>query len=366
MASHHHVVPESTSFQTNMSGGSHHQGERHGLLQHGYSPTQLAAYRSRSSTRPHAEPGSVILPAVGNAFLHERHDHKQMLSWQDGDDLPPEQPEEAVSPGASKMYEAPTICGLDQRPFFPASLGFMLLWSMCMMNHQAYVIEEWFGSAHTWSQFCIFVYTVTLACLAYLSLCDPGLMDKKTFEKWEAGQLPLPARARKHWLYRRPVLRFDHYCRWTTGVIGLYNHRQFIVFVAGLVVCASMDTFVDVLCLLHHLYEGSSMTLLVMAHFVASGFAAWYTLPLLRQHTGFICRNELANDWKDDRYTIVRDSSGQKISVHDLDEEEFDEREDEFEYDPEMNPYDKGLAENLRKFWMTPRWDIHKINLGDF
>jgi len=307
----------------------------------------------------------VILPAVGAGLLRQRDDQKQMMSWVDGDDQPEQ--EEPIESTGGHLYNAPTICGLDQRPFFPATLVFMLVWSLCMMPYQEEVLIAWFGSCDNFRHLSALLYVVTLGCLAYLSFCDPGLMDKETFGKWQAGQIPLPQRARKHWLYKRPVLRFDHYCRWTTGVIGLYNHRQFIVFVGGLVACSLLDLVTDVLCLLHYIWEGSlSAQLLVCGHLVASAFCCWYTMPLLRQHTGFICRNELANDWKDDKYSVVRDRSGKKISVHDLDDEEFDEREDEFEYDPERNPWDKGLQQNLITFWTRMRSPAHKCNLGDF
>merc|ERR1719517_412974 len=57
----------------------------------------------------------------------------------------------------------------------------------------------------------------------------------------------LPRRAHKCWQYDQPIRRYDHYCRWLTNVIGLLNHREFLVMVVGLVAIGvfgmALDTF---------------------------------------------------------------------------------------------------------------------------
>eukprot|EP00913_Durusdinium_trenchii_P026558 g24916.t1 len=55
----------------------------------------------------------------------------------------------------------------------------------------------------------------------------------------------LPQRAYKSFLYYRPIRRYDHYCKWVNNVIGLLNHREFILMVGGVIATALLGVLMD-------------------------------------------------------------------------------------------------------------------------
>merc|ERR1712217_806750 len=178
---------------------------------------------------------------------------------------------------------------------------------------------------------------------------DSSLTDEK--------EPPLPPRAHKTWLYKNPVRRYDHYCRWVTNVIGLLNHREFVVMVTGLVaigISGILFDFVLLFCMPHdmsHWITGISVILHLAYSVILTAVAA----PILRLHVGFITRNELANEWKkNDFYVAI--IGGMMIPVNDLNEQDFNDHFEYFLYDKTKNPYDKGAVANCWGFWCTPRW----------
>merc|ERR1719277_2520379 len=119
---------------------------------------------------------------------------------------------------------------------------------------------------------CVVLYAVTLGCMTYCAFCDPGQMRRGI-------DVEPPARSHQTWQYKRPIRRYDHYCRWLTNCIGLLNHREFVVMLVGLVLIGILGFLLDLLLALHLAY---SMALLGLAG------------PIFKCHFGLVSRNELA------------------------------------------------------------------------
>merc|ERR1712232_733534 len=125
------------------------------------------------------------------------------------------------------------------------------------------------------------IYSITICTMVYVSMCNPGLMPADDFEKFERGEGNLPKRSFKHWLYKRPVLRFHQYCRWVTNAIGLRNHREYMVMLIGFVSMALLDVAVDALHILPRLarprLSGADLTVdaAMLLHLVYSCYFAW-------------------------------------------------------------------------------------------
>jgi len=226
---------------------------------------------------------------------------------------------------------------------------------------QRSVVMKLFGSAHC-TVFFLAMYIVTIGAALYTSLANPGLISEEQFRKLQGGEMSLPERAHKHWLYKRPVLRFHQYCRWVTNCIGYRNHRTYMVMLAGFVCIAVSDSVMDLVLIPVNLMVGSWLSsLMLIAHLLYSIYFAWYSGPLLRQHASFICRNELTQEWKRDEFYIIRDEeTGEPIPVNELDTETYNLHFDNnaFEYDPSKNKFDKGnWVDNCLAFWLTSRDD---------
>jgi hypothetical protein len=257
--------------------------------------------------------------------------------------------------------EVETIFGMDKRPFYPLALFLSsFLGAMCVLHVQCALWHDVFGGAAIFHFVFSLLYVATLGCMAYAALCDPGQISKQ----WQPGD-PLPRRSHKTWLYRRPVLRFDHYCRWLTNVIGLRNHREFMVMVGGLTAISLLSIVVDSLLLTAGLFRAMGFSrILVTFHLAYSLGVGKYAGQIFRLHVGFVSRNELAKEWKNDDYYVLRYDDGSEIPVNDLTSEEYNKYEDDFEYDSTRNPWDNGLEENCMRFWWNPRCGVEQ--LGEF
>mmetsp|Transcript_80145 Transcript_80145/g.217011 ORF Transcript_80145/g.217011 Transcript_80145/m.217011 type:complete len:366 (+) Transcript_80145:37-1134(+) len=336
--------------------------ERSGLLHEesfGVAGGQSSSMRSRVLDRTHSQN---LVPDATRSLLQSREDHQEFVAWQEGGGEDQEQAEsngEAVSaPSGAKKYDQATIFGIDKRPFFPTVLIVSLLWSMCMTWLQSWVIADLFGGAFRCNTFFLVVYILTIGAALNTSLSNPGLMSEEQFRKWQDGQTSIPMRAHKHWLYRRPVQRFHQYCRWVTNCVGLRNHRSYMIMLLGFVTTAVADTIVDLILVPVHFVSGTwTAEFLCLLHLCYSIYFAWYSAPLLRQHTAFIMRNELTQEWKRDDYYVVVGPTGEKIAVTDLDAEDYNRLFDEFEYDSSRNPFDKGWVDNCISFWTRSRDD---------
>merc|ERR1711924_306973 len=159
-------------------------------------------------------------------------------------------------------------------------------------------------------------YLTVLGNMAYTALSDPGQFQPVPSED---GHAPLPRRSHKAWLYNLPIRRYDHYCRWLMNVIGLLNHRAFVTMCGGLVMLTLCSGLMDV---------------------------------------GFVSRNELAYEWKENyHYVVFSEKYGTKVSVNDLSDDEFNDKFEQFEYDSSRNPFDRGLSSNCWTFWCRSRYD---------
>jgi len=270
--------------------------------------------------------------------------------------------EEAPKP-ARNIPEAATFLGVDTRPFKPLALfSSTFLGALCMLTVQRSMVQDVFGSASLFGLFFGVLYAVTLCCMTYTALCDPGLVPPQ----WVPGD-PLPRRAHKAWLYRRPVLRFDHYCRWLTNVIGLRNHREFMVMVGGLTVASLLGVVVDCFLLAARLvmpFEHGAHLLLLLLHLACSAGVGKYAAQIFGMHVGFVARNELAKEWQKDNNYVLRFDDGSVIPAKELSADQYEEHEDDFEYDSARNPWDRGWRSNCLIFWTSSRWAPDQ--LGEF
>jgi len=265
-----------------------------------------------------------------------------------------------------------TIFGFDVRPFLPIMLTVTTsLGAVGMLSCQLPLVNDLIGGMEFVLGMLIalfgLLYVVTLICIIYCTLSDPGqlktprqayaAMEEVRLRQGETGiQPPLPKRAQKTWLYRLPVRRYDHYCRWVTNCIGLLNHREFITMCMGLVVIAVLGMAIDVIALIPAISKGSWLQkIVVLFHLFYSVVLMTLVGPILRIHVGLVSRNELAAEWKRNDYYVVR-KNGQKIPVNELSDDEFNDKFDAFEYDGRKNVFDHGLINNWWSFWCVPRW----------
>jgi len=272
------------------------------------------------------------------------------------------------------------VFGIDKRPLLPVLLLLStIIAALHMMLLEFPLIRDMLEGAYFLRAFFLVLYVVTLGCMAYCALCDPGTLKRKVHSKAydrlrqaqgnsdSTAELPLPKRCHKSWLFERPIRRYDHYCRWLTNCIGLLNHREFIVMVAGLVILGICGCGVDTCLVVLTSQRGDewlTASLLIM-HLTYSVILTALAYPILRLHIGFICRNELANEWKkNDHYVVTSNETGKCIPVNELSDDEFNDKFDTFEYDKTRNGFDKDVAANCWAFWCTPRWTPDQ--LGEF
>merc|ERR1712113_1299317 len=129
---------------------------------------------------------------------------------------------------------------------------------------------------------------------------------------------------------------------------------EFLVMVSGFFSISILGSLVDaVLIVKFMIAEGWLTRITLITHFVYVVGFAYFVIPIFRVHVGLVSRNELAKEWKEDIFYIIRDSeSGAPIPVNDLDVETYNEHFDKgFEYDPARNPFDKGWMYNCLAFW---------------
>merc|ERR1719401_156304 len=127
----------------------------------------------------------------------------------------------------------------------------------------------------------------------------------------------------------------------------------------GLVTIGALGCLLDLALVILTSHWGSQwmVAFFLILHLTYSVIVVALASPILRLHIGFILRNELANEWKrNDFYVITSARTGKATPVNELDDEEFNDRFDTFEYDRSRNIFDKGPSANCWTFWCTPRW----------
>lgn len=285
-------------------------------------------------------------------------------------------PEECGDEGRPPRNDNYT-CGVDRRPLLPfALITSTMFGGLCMLMKQRPLLRQLLGGSASLTGFFFVLYSITLIAMTYCTLCDPGQLQRQDQlvrqQLLEEGanpkqELPMPKRAHKAWLYALPIRRYDHYCRWLTNVIGLLNHREFVIMCIGLVMIAGLGALVDLVLLIVMASRShwSDMAVLLL-HLMYSLCILGLGGPILRLHIGFISRNELAHDWKKNLFYVIhsRRTAGKVVLVNDLSDDEFNERFDSFCYDETRNPWDEGMRSNCWSFWCTSRWTPGQ--LGDF
>jgi hypothetical protein len=258
------------------------------------------------------------------------------------------------------------ICGIDRRPLLPVVLIVTTMGGALQFIMLEFPLaRDLFAGASYLRAAFIALYVMTLGCLFYCALCDPGQLNVEDQRKGllEGGvptdekEQKLPERAHKMWLYKQPIRRYDHYCRWVTNAIGLLNHREFIIMVSGLVTIGVLGGLFDLLLLISMPHDRRYWLrgILVILHLMYSAIVTALAGPILRLHVGFVSRNELANEWKKNEFYIAL-IGGKRVPVNDLNEYDFNDHFDFFVYDPSRNPFDRGFYKNCFSFWCTTRW----------
>jgi len=279
-------------------------------------------------------------------------------------------------------------CGIDRRPLLPVLLvTSTLTGAMHNMILEFPMLRDMFAGAVCIRAFFLFLYAITMGCMAYCILNDPGQLNREerreaydrlqqgageAYAKLQQGadeagssgdasmedDPPLPKRCHKAWLYGSPIRRYDHFCRWLTNCIGLLNHREFFLMVWGLVMIGVCGGFLDFCLVIAAFRMGRTRTeiFFLALHLAYSAGLTSLAGPIFRLHVGFVSRNELANEWKrNDFYVVTSLRTGKRVPVNELSDDEFNERFDAFEYDESRNPWDKGTVANCWAFWCTPR-----------
>lgn len=277
---------------------------------------------------------------------------------------------------------------IDKGPILPCLLASSTsAGAVCMIVLQVPLLKTLAGIGNGLPNFLYVTYVITMVCMAYAGLCDPGQLRRDhlqnmcpaleegesrsgNMDKDEIDFGALPKRTHKTWLFRLPIRRYDHYCKWVRNCIGLLNHREFIIMCTGLMIISILGSVLDVLLLFYllrahmnsHQWVSFSITLL---HFMYSVALLMLAAPILRLHVGFISRNELAAEWKRNIFYVVPGSRADEfIPVNDLSDDEFNEQFDSFIYDPSRNPYDQGCIQNCLLFWCIARCSQNQM--GDF
>ena len=266
-----------------------------------------------------------------------------------------------------------TCYGVDLKPFLPLTLALStVIGGVCFFSLQLPLVGHWTPISHALLFYgCALVYGLTLACMMYATWADPGQVNagKKTrgvaVGDIEQGGAPsMPLRAHQSFQYERPIRRYDHWCKYVNNVIGLLNHREFVIMLGGLSSIAVLGIVVDALLTVliiarNGLMESTKTNIILALHFVYSVILLKLVLPIIRIHIGLISRNEMGIEWKNHRHNVANDTSrGDNIYVHELDDEEFNELLEggAFVYDASRNPFDQGCLVNCWTFWCQARW----------
>ena len=270
----------------------------------------------------------------------------------------------AEDKGPSQDY---TYCGVDLKPVLPVALAVStVIGGLCVLLVQIPMLARFTSLPQVWlsAPFGV-VYGIVVGCMAYCAFSDPGQVKKTRNKKIGAvGGMDIeegmPRRAHKSWQYSRPIRRFDHYCKWLQNVIGLLNHREFVIMVGGLLLIGVLGIMVDIWLAILITEKGFyEFEIVVALHLGYSVALLAIDGPIFKIHFGLISRNETAQGWKKNEHYVANNTSiGDNVPVEDLEDDEYNELfdRDAFVYDRTRNPFDNGCFANCLNFWCQPRW----------
>merc|ERR1712187_613096 len=134
------------------------------------------------------------------------------------------------------------------------------------------------------------------------------------------GEANLPRRTHKSWQYKRPIRRYDHYCRWLSNCIGLLNHREFVTMLVGLAAISISGFIVDIMLAVTMFNKGFWDTeLCIVLHLGYSVALLALAGPILKIHAGLVSRNEMAAEWRRNDFYIAKAAKrGTNVPVNDL------------------------------------------------
>ena len=265
--------------------------------------------------------------------------------------------------------------GYDFKPALPPALGVsVVLGAICTAIVQIPLLcrlQSWSQAEAPLIALEVGLAAVTVVLMGYCSLGDPGQLKKMRnvpLDRIDLEQGDRPFRAHKSWQYRRKIRRYDHYCKWVNNVIGLLNHREFVLMLVGLCLIGLfgviLDGYLALLLAKKGLWEAE---IAVVLHLAFSVVLLAIEVPIFQTHIGLVSRNELAEEWKNNlNYVANQTSMGDGIPVEDLDDEEYNQLFDAkaFVYDKSRNRWDQGCSSNCWNFWCWPRWPAGE--LGEF
>jgi len=309
--------------------------------------------RTRTSSTLDKNP----VPSVHHGLL-SRGSFRKALRWLEGADndaMP------SVTEEPALQQQDPELVGDARGHLFPVGLvSALIVGAACMLTLHRHCVASFLGPIPSvvFSLFTLCIFALIFGCMAYAGLIDPGQLPDDV-NTW-------PERSHKSWQYARPIMRYDHYCRWILNAVALKNHREFVVMLIAMVSVVILGVVVDIVLFCWSVGASHwALTFGLVLHCAYSFALGYYVIPIFRLHISFVSRNELCQEWKNDLFYVVDDRlTGSPVWVGDLDQDEFTERYDTFRYDPSRNQWDKGCMSNCLMFWCTSRGQQH--HWGEF
>ncbi|CAE7243143.1 unnamed protein product [Symbiodinium microadriaticum] len=198
---------------------------------------------------------------------------------------------------------------------------------------------------------------VTVVLMGYCSLADPGQLKK-------TRNIALDGTAHSEHISPGNIVgRSDGMtinCKWVNNVIGLLNHREFVLMLVGLCLIGLFGVVLDGYLAFFLAEKGlGEAEIAVALHLAFSVGLLAIEVPIFKIYIGLVSRNELGQEWKNNlNYVANQTSMGDGIPVEALDDEEYNQLFDEkaFIYDKSRNRWDQGCSSNCWNFWCWPRW----------
>ena len=357
-----------------------HMGEEMPTFTHSIQPATAPCMNQSALLNGRLPPTLLTSTKPANQQNADKESHADE-GWLDDDESGAE--DKGPSVFALTLILCYTFFGVDLKPVLPVCLAVStVIGGLCMLLVQIPMLSRFTTLSQVWLYAAfVVVYGIVLGCMAYCACADSGQVKQMRKNRSRLFDLPristgtqmkigavggmdieegIPRRAHKSWQYSRPIRRYDHYCKWVKNVIGLLNHREFVIMVAGLLLIAVLGIMVDVWLAILIAEKGFfKFEIVVALHLGYSVALLAIDWPISKIHFGLISRNEMAQEWKKKEHYVANNTSiGDNVPVEDLEDDEYNELfdRDSFVYDRTRNPFDNGCFTNCLNFWCQPRW----------